>query len=216
MKIKQRLQTEAKISAHLHHLISLKFLGEFWNDIVPYLEMEFIDGFSLKDLLRHHKQVHSLCPVTRLFRLQRPAIMPITRSLRSTASLHGVVHRDIKPANISLRETAPSNLRISGSQNPPTSASIPSGQKGHGHVYLLKPEQLNGDVLDCRWRHLFAGTVIYEIIAAKRRFPRKPWLSSCRKKCSTITGPLIRSRRHSRALCTILEKSMELNREKDS
>jgi serine/threonine protein kinase len=214
---KQRLQTEAKISAHLHHPNIVEIFGvNFWNDIVPYLEMEFIDGFSLKDLLRHHKQVH----FTFALSLGYFVCNALHYAHNQVFTLygkpyHGVVHRDIKPANILLARNGTIKLADFGIAKPSDISLHTVGQKVMGTFTYLSPEQLNGDVLDCRCDIYSLGTVIYEIIAGEKAFPQKTMAELVQKKMLNDYRPLnsfgadIPGR-----LCTILEKSMELDRNK--
>jgi serine/threonine protein kinase len=214
---KQRLQTEAKISAHLHHPNIVEIFGvNFWNDVVPYLEMEFIDGFSLKDLLRHHKQVH----FTFALSLGYFICNALHYAHNQVFTLYGkpyqgVVHRDIKPANILLARNGTIKLADFGIAKPSDISLHTVGQKVMGTFTYLSPEQLNGDTLDCRCDMYSLGAVIYEIIAGEKAFPQKTMAELVQKKMLNDYRPLnsfgadIPGR-----LCTILEKSMDLNREK--
>jgi serine/threonine protein kinase len=214
---KQRLQTEAKISAHLHHPNIVEIFGvNFWNDLVPYLEMEFIDGFSLKDLLRHHKQVH----FTFALSLGYFVCNALHYAHNQVFTLYGkpyqgVVHRDIKPANILLARNGTIKLADFGIAKPSDISLHTVGQKVMGTFTYLSPEQLNGDVLDCRCDIYSLGTVIYEIIAGAKAFPQKTMAELVQKKMVNDYRPLnsfgvdIPGR-----LVSIIDKSMELNRDK--
>ena len=214
---KQRLQTEAKISAHLHHPNIVEIFGvNFWNETVPYLEMEFIDGFSLKDLLKHRKQVH--------FNFALSLGSFICNALHYAHNqvftlygkpYHGVVHRDIKPANILLARNGTIKLADFGIAKPTDISLHTVGQKVMGTFTYLSPEQLNGDALDCRCDIYSLGTVIYEIIAGVKAFPQKTMAELIQKKMVNDYRPLNSFGTDiPRHLCAIIDKSMELDREK--
>jgi serine/threonine protein kinase len=214
---KQRLQTEAKISAHLHHPNIVEIFGvNFWNNTVPYLEMEFIDGFSLKDLIKHRKQVH----FTFALSLGYFVCNALHYAHNQVFTLygkpyHGVVHRDIKPANILLARNGTIKLADFGIAKPTDISLHTVGQKVMGTFTYLSPEQLNGDALDCRCDIYSLGTVIYEIIAGVKAFPQKTMAELVQKKMVNDYRPLNSFGADiPKHLCAIIDKSMELNREK--
>ncbi|MGB7566671.1 MAG: protein kinase [Chitinivibrionales bacterium] len=214
---KQRLQTEAKISAHLHHPNIVEIFGvNFWNDTVPYLEMEFIDGYSLKDLLKHHKQGH----FTFALSIGYFVCNALHYAHNQVYTLygkpyHGVVHRDIKPANILLARSGAIKLADFGIAKPADISLHTVGQKVMGTFTYLSPEQLNGESLDCRCDIYSLGTVIYEIITGVKAFPQKTMAELVQKKMVNDYRPLDSFGVDvPRRLCAIIDKSMELNREK--
>lgn len=214
---KQRLQTEAKISAHLHHPNIVEIFGvNFWNNAVPYLEMEFIDGYSLKDLLKYHKQVH--------FTFALSIGVFVCNALHYAHNqvytlygkpYHGIVHRDIKPANILIARGGGIKLADFGIAKPTDISLHTIGQKVMGTFSYLSPEQLNGDVLDCRCDIYSLGTVLYEIIAGVKAFPQKTMAELVQKKMANDYKPLTAYcpdlPKH---LCAVIDKSLELNKEK--
>ncbi|NLE01164.1 MAG: serine/threonine protein kinase, partial [Fibrobacter sp.] len=96
-----RLETEAKISANLHHhnIVEIYGMG-YWNTI-PYIEMEFVDGPSLKELLeRYHKLPYQLA-----VSICHAVCVALQFAFNQDMTLYGkvydgLIHRDIKPANI--------------------------------------------------------------------------------------------------------------------
>jgi serine/threonine protein kinase len=214
---KQRLQTEAKISAHLHHPNIVEIFGvDFWNNTVPYLEMEFIDGFSLKDLLKHKKQLHFTFALSIGYFVCNALHYAHNQVFTLYGKpYHGVVHRDIKPANIMLARNGIIKLADFGIAKPSDISLHTVGQKVMGTFTYLSPEQLNGESLDCRCDIYSLGAVLYEIITGAKAFPQKTMAELVQKKMLNNYRPLssfdVDMPKH---LCSMIDKSMELNREK--
>ena len=87
----QRFQREARLAYQLDHphIVHVHTWGE--EDGIHYVVMEWIDGQSLEDMIRHHT------------RLQWRVAFGIGRQIaRALDHVHGLglVHRDVKPANI--------------------------------------------------------------------------------------------------------------------
>jgi serine/threonine protein kinase len=88
----RRFQKEARAAARLNHP-SIVQIYDFGNrDGVYYLAMEFVDGNSLRALLKKFR-----------FR-ERDALLVIRHTVAALAVAHaeGIIHRDIKPDNIML------------------------------------------------------------------------------------------------------------------
>ncbi|HEX7509834.1 MAG TPA: serine/threonine-protein kinase, partial [Chitinivibrionales bacterium] len=214
---KQRLHTEAKISAHLHHPNIVEIYGVFfWKDVVPYLEMEFIDGFSLKDLLKYQKQAHcSFALAVGYF---------ICNALNYAHSqvftlygkpYHGVVHRDIKPANILISRSGTVKLADFGIAKPSEISLHTVGQKVMGTFSYLSPEQLNGDPLDYRCDVYSLGTVLYEIVTGIKAFPQKVMSELIQKKMLNEYKPVNAfDTAVPKQFCAIVDKCMSLKKEK--
>ncbi|HAJ80559.1 MAG TPA: hypothetical protein DCO75_12410, partial [Fibrobacteres bacterium] len=149
---KQRLHTEAKISAHLHHPNIVEIYSvNFWKDAVPYIEMEYIDGFSLKDLLKYQKKAHFTFAVSIAYFVCNALNYAHNQVFTLYGKTYqGVVHRDIKPANILISRSGIVKLADFGIAKPSEISIHTVGQKVMGTFSYLCPEQLNGDPLDYR------------------------------------------------------------------
>jgi len=122
-------QTEAKISAHLHHPNIVEIFGVISERHCPVPgKWNSSTGFPQRPAQAPQAGAFHLCPVTRLFRLQ-PLHYAHNQVLRSTASpTTGSSIATSSPPISSLRETH-HQTAISGSQKPSTSASIPSARR---------------------------------------------------------------------------------------
>jgi serine/threonine protein kinase len=214
---KERLRTEAKISAHLHHPNIVEMYGvHFWNDTVPYLEMEYVDGMSLKQLIDREKRLPFIVAVA-IIRYVCTALHYAHNQVFTLygKSYEGIVHRDIKPANILLTRDGIPKLADFGIAKPLEISLHTVGQKVMGTFTYLSPEQLNGEPLDRRSDIYSLGIVLYECITGEKAFPQKTLADLIRDKLKNqyrridslgIDIP--------KNLEQIIDKSMQINRDK--
>ncbi|NLG15799.1 MAG: serine/threonine protein kinase [Fibrobacter sp.] len=171
--LKKRFETEAKITAKLHHpnIVEIYNVGE-WEGL-PYLEMEFISGKSLEQLIvERGKLPDELCCAI---------MIQISRALYYAHNLeillygktyHGVIHRDLKPANIMISEKGEVRLMDFGIARP-VEASLHTIDGGIvGTIQYLSPEQMNGEEVDCRTDIYSMGAVLYEMLTGEKIFPQ--------------------------------------------
>jgi serine/threonine protein kinase len=171
---KSRLETEAKISANLrhHNIVEIYGMG-FWNDI-PYIEMEYVDGPSLKEILEKNGRLpldfsiavtHSLCTALHFAH---------TQDLTLYGKVYdSLIHRDIKPANILMSNKGVVKLADFGIARPSETSLHTVNGKVMGTFAYLSPEQLNADNLDQRSDIYSLGTVLYEMLTGQKTYPQK-------------------------------------------
>ena len=133
----------------------------------PYYTMDFIEGESLKDVLRREGR---LAPVRAV-----PIVLRVLRVLDVSHS-HGIVHRDIKPDNILLtgvngREGVKvldfgvaKLLDLVGE-----SKNITRGDRV-GTPRYMSPEQITGEATDPRSDLFSLGIVFYEMVTGSHPF----------------------------------------------
>jgi serine/threonine protein kinase len=214
---KQRLQTEAKISAHLHHPNIVEIYGvNFWKDLVPYIEMEYIDGLSLKDTLKYQKHMHFSFAIAIGYFVCNALHYAHNQFFTLYGKPYqGVIHRDIKPANILISRSGTVKLADFGIAKPSEISLHTVGHKVMGTFSYLSPEQLNGEGLDRRCDIYSLGIVLYEIITGVKAFPQKNLNEIIQKKMLNEFKPLDSFDIDCpRQLHSILEKSTELKKEK--
>ncbi|MBN1575413.1 MAG: serine/threonine protein kinase [Chitinispirillaceae bacterium] len=169
-----RLETEAKISANLRHTNIVEIYGMgYWNDI-PYIEMEYIDGPSLKDLLEKNIRL----PMQFSLSVVHCVCTALQFAYNQDMTLYGkvydrLIHRDIKPANILLTTRGIVKLADFGIARPSEVSIHTVGSKVMGTFAYLSPEQLNGEKLDQRSDVYSLGTVLYEMLTGAKTFPQK-------------------------------------------
>jgi len=164
---KDRFLREAKIVSALkhEHIVTIYSVGEEYG--IPYLAMEFLEGYSLEDVIQKKKKL-SWVQIIRLGR-------EIARAL-SVAHSQNLIHRDIKPANIWLetidKKTGKTRVKILDfglaryvkQLDGPTQVGMVVGTP-----HYVSPEQARGKELDPRSDLFSLGVVLYRL--STRKFP---------------------------------------------
>jgi eukaryotic-like serine/threonine-protein kinase len=162
-----RFRREAQSAASLNHpsIVAVYDTGE---DVaghapVPYIVMEYVDGRTLRDLLREDR------------RLLPERAMEITDGvLRALEYSHrnGIVHRDIKPGNVML--TREHNVKVMdfGIARAVSDAQATMTQTAQviGTAQYLSPEQARGERVDARSDLYSTGCLLYELLTGRPPF----------------------------------------------
>ena len=211
-----RLETEAKLSANLRHANIVEIYGMgYWNDI-PYIEMEYVDGPSLKALLEKNIRL----PVQFSLSVVHCVCTALQFAYNQDMTLYGkvydrLIHRDIKPANILLTAKGVIKLADFGIARPSEVSIHTVGSKVMGTFAYLSPEQLNGEKLDQRSDGYSLGTVLYEMLTGSKTFPQKLLAELVQRKSRGQFIPVgAMGIRLPRQLCAAIEKSLALDRGK--
>jgi serine/threonine-protein kinase len=158
----ERFKSEIRLARRISHrnVVRTHDLGEFSG--VYYITMEFVEGKSLKDLIRTRG------------RLPVPATLTVAKQLcRALEVAHeqGVIHRDIKPQNMVVEPDGVLKVMDFGIAR---LAKRQSGVTQQGMVVgtpeYMAPEQLMGEDIDARADIYAAGCVIYECLTGSTPF----------------------------------------------
>lgn len=126
-----------------------------------YIVMDYVDGFSLSDVLKLSRSKKERIPLDEVVRV-------MTQIARALDAIHreSFVHRDIKPSNVLIeRETGRAfltDLGITSAQN--------TRMVGAGTIAYMSPEQAETWVADQRADIYGYGIMLYEMLAGKRPF----------------------------------------------
>ncbi|MBN1601874.1 MAG: serine/threonine protein kinase [Chitinispirillaceae bacterium] len=169
----QRFETEIKITAKLHHpnIVEIHAVGE-WNNL-PFIEIEKIEGCSIKELLKKHDEV---LPVPVAAAIGIFICRALTYAHNHEYSLgdkkyKGVVHCDIKPANIMISNTGIVKLTDFGIALPSHTPGTNDKNKVTGSLQYMAPEQLSSGEIDVRTDIFSLGVVLYELFSGAKAFP---------------------------------------------
>lgn len=181
--LKSRFETEAKITAKLHHpnIVEIYSVGD-WNSL-PYLEMEFIDGVSLEALIgKNEKLPNVVCSAIAILVARALEYAHSQEFLIYGKNYHGVIHRDLKPANIMIPDIGDVRLMDFGIARP-TEASLHTVEGNIvGTMQYLSPEQMDGVDIDNRTDIYSFGAILYEMLTGTKTFPQDTITNLMKKK----------------------------------
>jgi serine/threonine-protein kinase len=150
----ERFRREAKAAAGLNHpnLVSIYDWGEV--DGTYYIVMEYVEGETLKDLIRRRG---------RLSGNESVAVAMQLLAAVEFAHRSGIVHRDIKPQNVMLDRGGTVKVMDFGIARAGDSGMTEAGSI-LGTAQYLAPEQAKGQPVDERSDLYSVGVVLYEML----------------------------------------------------
>ncbi len=159
-----RFIREARSAARLSHPNVVAVYDQGSDGEVVYLAMEYVDGATLRDLLRMRGR---LAPSDAL------AIFEQVLGALGAAHKAGLVHRDVKPENVLLTEDGRVKVADFGLARAITSSvSSHTATSGMiiGTVSYLAPEQVERSVADARSDVYAAGIMLYEMLTGQKPY----------------------------------------------
>jgi eukaryotic-like serine/threonine-protein kinase len=156
-----RFRREAQSAASLNHpsVIAVYDTGEdvIGGTPIPYIVMEYVDGYTLRDMLQEHQKL----PTDRAMRVVDGILRALDYSHRG-----GIVHRDIKPANVMMTQNGDVKVMDFGIARAmaDTAATMTATAQVIGTAQYLSPEQARGERVDTRSDLYSTGCVLYELL----------------------------------------------------
>jgi len=213
---RERFFTEAKILADIRHpnIIEIHDIG-YTQEQIPYLELEFVDGTSIKNLIAAFGRMPFAVALSIAYFICQALHYAHTKDYTLYGKVYkGLIHRDIKPENILVSKNGIVKLMDFGIARPSEVSLHTVGSKIVGTLVYLSPEQLNDSPLDHRSDIFSLGAVLYEMVTGRRVFPQKTISELMQKKMAgqyqTLSSHCIV---HPERLARLLDKSMSLRRE---
>jgi serine/threonine protein kinase len=166
----QRFEHEARILSSLNHPNLLAIYDFGTQDGIQYLVSEFLQGQTLRDLLRNG-------PLT-----SRRAVAYATEIAHGLAAAHekNIVHRDLKPENIFVTDEGRIKILDFGLAKlsllePAAAFEMTMTVKTDpgvvlGTVGYMSPEQVRGQAADARSDLFALGVILYEMVSGRRPF----------------------------------------------
>ena len=162
----ERFLREIEISGKLNHPNILPLFDAGDADGLPYFVMPFVEGESLRDLLRREHQL-AIEDALRITRQVADAL--------SYAHTQGFIHRDIKPENILLSSghALVADFGIARAVAASEGANKLTGTgMAIGTVDYMSPEQATGsEQVDARSDQYSLACVLYEMLVGGPPFP---------------------------------------------
>ncbi|HUB37740.1 MAG TPA: Stk1 family PASTA domain-containing Ser/Thr kinase [Streptosporangiaceae bacterium] len=162
-----RFRREAQSAASLNHpsIVAVYDTGEdmVGSLPVPYIVMEFVDGRTLRDLLRDDRR---LLP-ERAAEITDGVLRALDYSHRN-----GIVHRDIKPGNVMLTRSGDVKVMDFGIARAVSDSQLTMTQTAQviGTAQYLSPEQARGERVDARSDLYSTGCLLYELLTGRPPF----------------------------------------------
>jgi eukaryotic-like serine/threonine-protein kinase len=160
----ERFHREALAPAKINHpgIIEVRDIGT--EEGMPYLVMEYLEGFTLSELTREGP----LPP-----RVVSAVMSPVLEAL-AAAHKAGILHRDLKPPNVMLVETPKKMVKLLDFGVARYAAALrPVTQTGAivGTPNYMSPEQVKGQKELTTATDLYsAGVMLFELFTGRRLF----------------------------------------------
>ncbi|MCB0282286.1 MAG: protein kinase [Calditrichaeota bacterium] len=153
--VKRRFEREAQSIAAINHsnIITIYELGDY--NGMPYIVMEYIDGFSLRDLLKEKGRI----PLNDTISIMRQICQGLSK-----AHFAGIIHRDLKPENILLDKENNVKILDFGLAKLKGSSTITTENVRLGTVFYMSPEQIQGQELEAQSDIFSIGVIMYEML----------------------------------------------------
>ncbi len=150
----ERFKREASSAAALSHpnIVGIFDRGE-WGGTY-YIAMEYVDGRSLKDVLRQDGAMDAASAID--------VVIQILRAARF-AHKRGVIHRDLKPHNVILDEESRARVTDFGIARAGASDMTMTGSI-MGTAQYLSPEQAQGHPVSASADLYSIGVILYELL----------------------------------------------------
>jgi beta-lactam-binding protein with PASTA domain len=166
-----RFRREAQSSAALNHpsIVAVYDTGESIDkhgSHVPYIVMEYVEGQTLRDIMRGAENGRKILP-ERALSITADILSALDYSHRS-----GIIHRDIKPANVMLTPAGQVKVMDFGIARAiaDTSSAMTQTAAVIGTAQYLSPEQARGETVDARSDIYSTGCLLYELLTGRPPF----------------------------------------------
>jgi serine/threonine-protein kinase len=130
---------------------------------VPYIVMEYVEGRTLRDILRTEGRL----PSRRAMEITADVCGALDFSHRN-----GIVHRDVKPGNVMIARDGSVKVMDFGIARALSgdAATVTQTAAVIGTAQYLSPEQARGETVDARSDVYSTGCLIYELVAGAPPF----------------------------------------------
>lgn len=187
-----RFATEARISSKLLHANIVQcFNTGTTRGNLPFLEMEYISGPSVDDLIRRRGALP--LPVALSFAVSILEGLSYAHSVRYTLyerQYLGLIHRDLKPSNIVVASDGIPKLTDFGIARPVDVSFHTQQGTVPGTIAYMSPEACAGSDIDFRSDIYQLGLCLYEFLSGTMAFPQSDLTSLLKAKTRNDYAPL--------------------------
>ncbi|MCS7052505.1 MAG: serine/threonine protein kinase, partial [Ignavibacterium sp.] len=157
-----RFKNEAKVQAGLIHPNIVSLFSFFKENNTYFMVMEFVDGITLRELIRENQKLTEQQAL--------PILLQLLEGLSHAHSM-GIVHRDLKPGNILI--TTDNRVKISdfGIAKVLGDRGLTATGTKMGTIYYMSPEQIRAQKdIDQRSDIYSLGIILYEMLTGRVPF----------------------------------------------
>ena len=175
----RRFSREAEAASKVSHENIVNMLDVGIDGDMRYIVMEYVDGLTLKEMIRQRERIH---PDT-VIRMAIRILAAVDHAHRN-----GIVHRDIKPQNILVDSRGRVKVadfgiaRLKAAQT--TRIDNGEGASAMGSVHYFSPEQAKGEIADEKSDLYSVGVVMYEMLTGQVPFDGETSVSVALKHVS--------------------------------
>lgn len=159
-----RFHREATAASKVSHHNIVNLLDVSVDSENPYIVIEYVDGKTLKDIIRERKRLP-----------EDVAAQIAIRILSALQHAHhaGIIHRDIKPQNVLVNHQGyikVSDFGIARMVDANTATISDGNQSVMGSVHYFSPEQARGETATVSSDIYSVGVVLYEMLTGQLPF----------------------------------------------
>ncbi|HEY3452156.1 MAG TPA: PEGA domain-containing protein [Myxococcales bacterium] len=166
---------EAKVAVRLNHpnIVTIHDLGK--EDGAYFIAMEYIHGEDARKVWRQSETVAKPIPIPLVCRIVVDAAAGLSYAHRksdSSGAPLNIIHRDVSPQNILVSFEGGVKVVDFGIAKAADQASQTRSGVLKGKYSYMSPEQAAGREIDQRTDQFALGTVLWELLVARRLFKR--------------------------------------------
>jgi len=160
-----RFEREARAQGVIRHRNVARVFSSGVTDDDPYIVLELLNGYSLKDVIKRFVRVDVIRGCSYVW-----------QALQGLAAAHqsGVLHRDLKPANLMLEPSPGPVERVCvidfGFATLGDATRVTRQGEVVGSLSYMAPERLKGQGASERSDIYSMGVILYEILVGRRPF----------------------------------------------